>query len=158
MGSNGTLEKLQIAVPVVGYGDAPIDPWEDAKWTLERTSKIGLESTIQLPVIMRRIMRNIEELEKAGVEYDCILIAHEKERLLPFRIGEGVVDVVERVIAPLAVATVALAVILASALALLFVAGLAIAMSSVLYFMMGDPIVILVLKDGSWLEVGRWDE
>jgi hypothetical protein len=150
-------QNLRVAAPVVGYGDAPIVPWEDDRWTLERTSKIDLESTIQLPIIKRKIMRNIEELEKAGVEYDCILIAHEKERVLPFRIGEEVVIVVKRVVVPLAVATAALAVILAGALALLFAAGTVIVMSSVLFFLMHDPVVILVLKERSWLEIGRWD-
>jgi hypothetical protein len=151
-------EKLQVAAPVVGYGDAPVVPWEDDRGTLERISKADLESIIELPIIKTRIMRNIEELEKAGVEYDCILIAHEKKRLLPFRVGEEVIYVVKQVVMPLAVATVALAVILAGALALLFVAGVAIAMSSVLYFFLADPIVILVLRDGSWIEVGSWDE
>jgi hypothetical protein len=150
-------EKLQVAAPIVGFGDAPIVPWEDEKWTLERISKIDLEFTIQLPIIKTKIMRNIAVLEKAGVEYDCILIAHEKERILPFRIGEEVVNVVKRVVVPLAVATAALAVILAGALALLFAAGAAIVMSSALFFLMHDPVVILVLKDGSWLEIGRWD-
>lgn len=146
-------ENLRVAAPVVGYGDAPIVPWEDEAWTLERISRSELESTTP-----REVMRRIEVLERQGVEYDCILIAHEKKRLLPFQVGEGVVQVVKQVIVPLAVVTAALAVILAGALVLLFIAGAAIAMSSVLYVLMGDPVVILVLKDGSWLEIARWDE
>ena len=63
-------ENLRVSAPVVGYGEAPIVPWEDERWTLEKISKIDLESTIQLPVIKRRIMKNIEELEKACAESD----------------------------------------------------------------------------------------
>jgi hypothetical protein len=151
-------EDLGATAWVVGHGPAPIVPYENDAYTLERISKSELESTTP-----REVLRRIEALEKAGVEYDCILIAHEKKTFKGFQIAEEVSDAIRRAVPVIATILGALAIAVAVVLtvvALLYVLVPLVIVGAILYAMtLGDPVVIVVLKSSQeWLLIARWDE
>lgn len=129
---------------IVGYGNPPSEPYYQNGWKLE---VLQSESTIPAEV---RTRLNI--LKDSGVKVCHILVAHqekkEPKRLETPKEVEKVVEVVSEVLPVVADVLVALMTIVGA----VFIITAKIFLSIVLY----DPVVIVVLEDGTWLEIAKW--
>lgn len=154
------LERNGRSTQIVGCGTPPIMPYiHHNGWTLNEILKSDLS---RKSIIQREILRRIEIVEKAGIEYTHILVGHEPKRepkTLP--IPKEVHQLVWKVLGTLALATVGLAALVVGVIALLailpfLIFGLAVLLAPLL--LIHDPVVILVLKDENqtWLEIARW--
>jgi hypothetical protein len=136
-----------LTVRPCGHGLPPTLPWRQEDWSLDEIQKIDLRRN---SIIDREVLRRLEILERAGVEYDHIYVGHQDKK--PFEVPQKVIDAVSRTIPILASVTVALVTILGAVA--LFTIRVAAAVIAV------DPVVVVALKerDGSYqlLEIAKW--
>ena len=129
---------------VVGWGDPPATPYHENGWKLE---VLRLESESTIPT---EVMTRLNILRGSGVQVRQILIAHEDPKIQPkaLKIPKEVIDAAFQVLPILGSILSALASVLG---ALVMVTG-----QVVLFFLMLDPVVIVVLEDKTWLEIAKW--
>ena len=129
-----------------GHGLPPALPWRQEDWTLDEILKSDLR---QNSIIDRAVLKRLEILDRAGIEYDHIYVGHQDKR--PFKVPQKVIDAVSRAIPILGGITVALVALLGAVVA--FVINVAMVM-------VADPVVVVALKerDGSYklLEIAKW--
>ena len=124
---------------VVGSGEAPHEPVYKDEWWFERLDgqNIPLEGK-----------RRLEVLRRAGIHIQDVIVAHEAPRLLtaPKKERDSKISPPKGILTFL--------VTLASVYVQLVLFVVAILFQTVLI----DPALIVVLKDGSWIEVVTWLE
>lgn len=123
---------------IVGWGTPPVVPYEQDGWTLQI-----LKSYSTLP---SEVKERLRILQKGGVKFTHVLIAHEQyeEPKWP----QEIVNTAKSLLPVLGAITVALVKVLG---VVLLVVG-----RILLFFITVDPVVIVVLEDGSWLEIAKW--
>ena len=133
---------------IVGYGDAPIVPYEQDGYLIQ-TLETGGE--YNLPA---EVLRRIEVLDENEIPYTHIITAHEipKEKPEPKRleISREVLDAVTDISTALGSIVVGLVSLLGFVMGAVFSLAVAVAMV--------DPIVMVRLASGEWLEIARYYE
>lgn len=158
--ASNALRETGRSPRIVGWGTPPLMPYTHPNgWTLNEISKSDLS---RKSIIDSEILRRIEIVERAGIEYTHILIGHEPKKApksLP--VPKEVPKVIGKVLGALALALVGLTVLVVGVMVLLAILpllllGLAVLLAPL--FLLNDPVVILVLKDDNqtWLEIAKW--
>jgi len=133
---------------VVGSGDPPVVPIEQNGYLIE-VLEPDVESTMPAEIRTR-----LDLLIDNGVNYSCILIAHEIDQRQPPRleIPKKVISIVSAVLPILGTILCAVVSVLAAVVMVLF--------QLMLFMFTLDPLVIVVLDDPqkTWLEVAKWYE
>ena len=136
-----------LTVRPCGHGLPPTLPWRQEDWSLDEILKSDLRRN---SIIDREVLRKLEILERAGVEYDHIYVGHQDKK--PFKVPQRVIDAVSKTIPILASITVALVTVL-GAVAVFTIRAAATVIAV-------DPVVVVALKerDGSYqlLEIAKW--
>jgi hypothetical protein len=136
-----------LTVRPCGHGLPPNLPWRQADWSLDEILKSDLRRD---SIIDREVLRRLELLERARVEYDHIYVGHQAPKT--FKVPQKVIDAVSRTIPVLASITVALVTVLGG------VAVLGIRAAAAVIAV--DPVVVVALKehDGTYqlLEIAKW--
>ena len=152
---NVLWDEMGVTTWVVYQGPPPLVRYEDDRWTLERISEDDLKSTTPHEVWSR-----FEKLKQRGIDYECILIAHQKTPFEGFQIAENVLTAVKRTTVVLASILAALAVLVAGVMAVAAILPLVL-VGIALYALvaLGDPVVVVILKPSQeWLLLARWDQ
>ena len=136
-----------LTVRPCGHGLPPTLPWRQEDWTLDEILKSDLR---RYSIIDRAVLRNLEVLDSAGIQYDHIYIGHQDKK--PFKVPQKVIDAVSRAVPILGAIAVALVT--------LFGAVVAFTLQAAVMIIATDPVVIVALRerDGSYelLEIAKW--
>lgn len=136
-----------LTVRPCGHGLPPTLPWRQEDWTLDEILKSDLR---RYSIIDRAVLRNLEVLDRAGIQYDHIYIGHQDKK--PFKVPQKVIDAVSRAVPILGAIAVALVTLLGTVVAFTLQAAVMIIAT--------DPVVIVALRerDGSYelLEIAKW--
>lgn len=127
---------------VVGFGEAPEKPVYQSGWWLET-----------IPEAPRMAQDRLLALKRANIPVKHIVIAHEAPKLLANpepKKDFKITPILSEIGKVLGVLTLASAAAAASAI----VAPLFLLLSVVLV----DPALIVILEDGTWIEVATWYE
>jgi hypothetical protein len=134
-----------MTMRVVGQGDVPLEPFYLDEWWY---SRLTAESTIPAEGV-----RRIQALVKEGVPIDCLMIRHEAPRLLtaPKEEKQAVKEKDDADVTFSALPVLQ---------AILGVLGAVLAVFGFIFIMAIrlDPAILVVLPDGTWLEVVTWYE
>src|SRR5258706_11827445 len=135
------LRKTGRSSRVVGYGNPPLKPYYQDGYRLEI-----LESESTTP---SEVKERVNILRKSGVRFSHVLIAHEQPKpLKKFEIPKEVIDAARNILPVLGAVLWALASVVGAVL---------IVMGRIFLFCLTlDPVVIVVLDDGTWLEIAKW--
>lgn len=136
-----------LTVRPCGHGLPPTLPWRQEDWTLNEILKSDLR---RYSIIDRAVLRNLEILDRAGIEYDHIYVGHQDKK--PLRVPQKVIDAVSRAVPILGSITVALVTLLGVVVAF--------TLQAAAMLLAADPVVVVALKerDGSYelLEIAKW--
>ncbi|MBE0649912.1 MAG: hypothetical protein IH595_03625 [Bacteroidales bacterium] len=134
--------QLHQCYKVVGQGELPTEPiykneWWFETWTTQEIPEEGI--------------RRLEALKKAGIAIKGVIVAHEAPRLLA---AEKKVE--KKPDFKISRSTDILTFL--GSLASVFVMLAMFVVSAFFQAVLIDPALIVVLKDGTWLEVMTWYE
>lgn len=137
------LDKTGRSSKVVGWGVPPLESYYQNGWKLE-ILKPQEESTIPSEVKTR-----LKLLRDGGVGFSQVLIAHElpkpiKRLEIPKEVIQAASDILP-----------VLGAILGGLVSLLGL-GVMVVGRVLLFLIALDPVVIVVLDDGTWLEIAKW--
>lgn len=139
-------------VRICGSGKMITSPVEhDSGWKLT-----PYDGSI-IPVVARQMLKKIDE---AGITYRGLVIAHEPEIDTPAPIVEERGDLFNKKwlkYAGLGALAVALSPVAVVAAGVILVGGAAtLALGAISYVALGDPALIIVCDDGTWIELHKW--
>jgi hypothetical protein len=124
---------------VIDHQDLPHKPILKSEWLYVPEEKYNIPLDVQ---------KCIDAIEQAGIPMQGVMIAHEAPRLLaaPIIYKESSTDTARDVSGALELITELLGLFLTGVVYLFSLA------------MMLDPAAVVVLEDGTWVEVMRWYE